>query len=69
MFFATPKLIEMFGQTKLVAVGIVSYACRFVVFSLISNPFYILPVEILEGKALISLTFVSQGRLAKGNGP
>ncbi|XP_064596628.1 major facilitator superfamily domain-containing protein 6-like [Liolophura sinensis] len=49
MFFATPKLIEMFGQTKLVAVGILSYACRFLIFSLISNPFYILPVEVLEG--------------------
>lgn len=45
---ASTFIVRRFGHTNLIIVCVMLYGCRFFLYSLIYNPFLILPVETLE---------------------
>ncbi|CAB3986155.1 Hypothetical predicted protein [Paramuricea clavata] len=49
MFFIVSKLIEIFGQIKIVFIALISYGTIFIAYSTMSNPWFALGVEFLGG--------------------
>ncbi|KAL5010838.1 hypothetical protein ScPMuIL_013143 [Solemya velum] len=49
MFFVIHLLIKRMGHANLIYLGLLSYVIRFSVFAAITNPWYVLPTEILQG--------------------
>jgi len=60
-YFISGSLIRKFGHTKAFLLGHVSLGLHFVLYYTISNPWYILPLELLHGPsyALLSATAAS----------
>lgn len=48
-FFVASKIIETLGQIKIVFVALISYGTIFIAYSNMSNPWFALAVEFLEG--------------------
>ena len=48
-FFIAGSLIKWIGQIRLMVVSLISYGVIFVSYSLLSNPWWVLPVEALNG--------------------
>ncbi|XP_077996978.1 major facilitator superfamily domain-containing protein 6-like [Glandiceps talaboti] len=49
MFFLTYRIISVIGHICVLHLGLVCYAIRFLVYSQITNPWWVIPAEILQG--------------------
>ncbi|XP_028404758.1 major facilitator superfamily domain-containing protein 6-like [Dendronephthya gigantea] len=49
MFFIVSRLIEIFGQIKIVFISLISYGTIFIAYSTMANPWFALAVEFLGG--------------------
>lgn len=49
MYFMSSRLIECIGHAKVLYLGLICYAIRLLYYASISNPWLVLPVEILPG--------------------
>lgn len=49
MYFMSSRLIECIGHAKVLYLGLICYAIRLLYYAFISNPWLVLPVEILPG--------------------
>ena len=48
-FFAAGSLIKAFGQIKIMICALISYGIAFTLYSLLTNPWWVLPIEMLVG--------------------
>ena len=48
-FFAVDYVIKLIGHMGVMYVGLLGYAIRFTVYASITNPWTVLPVEMLQG--------------------
>ena len=48
-FFVAGSLIKAFGQIKIMICALISYGIAFTLYSLLTNPWWVLPIEMLVG--------------------
>ncbi|KAJ8307172.1 hypothetical protein KUTeg_015256 [Tegillarca granosa] len=49
MFFVVFPILERIGYFTFMVLGVIGYVARFCVFASLTNPWFVLPVEILQG--------------------
>ena len=47
--FHTPRLVTCSGHVELLCAGLVVYGLRFLCYALVTDPWMVLPVEVLHG--------------------
>ena len=50
MFFLVGKVIKLIGHIGIMYAGLVGYSVRFCIYAVITNPWWVLPAEVLQGK-------------------
>ena len=49
-FFLVGPLLRLLGHMGVMYIGLLGYAIRFCVYAVISNPWWVLPADILQGE-------------------
>ena len=56
--YSSHKLIRRLGYMTVLRLALVAFAIRFATYSYVSNPIYVLPAELLQGKGITYVVLV-----------
>ncbi|XP_070547026.1 major facilitator superfamily domain-containing protein 6-like [Ptychodera flava] len=64
MFFLTYRLISLIGHVRILYLGLICYAIRFLIYSYLVDPWWVMPAEILQGITFAAVWTVLASYLA-----